>query len=47
MHPPGEAIYNPLCVAETMTGQRGRTVKALPQEVSNDWRTDIQYNERA
>lgn len=25
-----EAIYNALCAAETMTGQRGRTVEALP-----------------
>jgi D-aminopeptidase len=25
-----EAIYNSLCLAETMTGYRGRTVKALP-----------------
>ena len=24
-----EAIYNSLCMAETMTGFRGRTVKAL------------------
>jgi D-aminopeptidase len=27
-----EAIYNSLCMAETMTGYRGRTVKALPLE---------------
>jgi D-aminopeptidase len=27
-----EAIYNSLCIAETMTGFRGRTVKALPLE---------------
>jgi D-aminopeptidase len=25
-----EAIYNSLCMAETMTGYRGRTVNALP-----------------
>ena len=25
-----EAILNALCMAETMTGQRGRTVHALP-----------------
>ena len=25
-----ESIYNSLCMAETMTGFRGRTVKALP-----------------
>jgi D-aminopeptidase len=27
-----EAIYNSLCMAETMTGYRNRTVKALPLE---------------
>ena len=27
-----EAIYNSLCLAETMTGFRGRIVKALPLE---------------
>jgi len=31
-----EAIYNSLCMAETMTGYRGRTVKSLPlDEVQN------------
>jgi D-aminopeptidase len=25
-----EAIYNSLCMAETMTGYKGRTISALP-----------------
>lgn len=33
-----EAIYNSLCMAETMTGYRGRTVKSLPlDEIQNYW----------
>jgi D-aminopeptidase len=29
-----EAIYNALCMAETMTGYRGRTIEALPLEAT-------------
>jgi D-aminopeptidase len=34
-----EAIWNALCMAETMTGHRGRTVHAIPLEVLAELRT--------
>ncbi|KFA70785.1 hypothetical protein S40288_09550 [Stachybotrys chartarum IBT 40288] len=42
-----EAIYNALCMAETMTGNRGRTVEAMPLDKVRDIVSRFQAAERS